>query len=173
MGQRVVVATAVQHQWPMACLDVSEAFLKGFTFEEIQDHRGGPRRRVSLILPRSRPGGPSGVSILRTIKGYEGFNEAGEVLEMLKRGFGLIDAPNLFTSRVDEILVAKGIKPTCSEPKIYLNMGASETNKVVAGGQCKTGGGLRFRGSSTGPNGFSTHGRFQSHRFSTISELAA
>ena len=32
-GQRAVVATAVQQQWPMASLDVSEAFLKGFTFE--------------------------------------------------------------------------------------------------------------------------------------------
>ena len=31
-GQCVVVATAVQNQWPMASLDVSEAFLKGFTF---------------------------------------------------------------------------------------------------------------------------------------------
>merc|ERR1712197_337843 len=57
-GQRAVVATAVQHQRPMASLDVSEAFLKGFTFEEIQERRGGPRRRVSLILPRSRPGEP-------------------------------------------------------------------------------------------------------------------
>ena len=51
-GQRVVVATAVQNQWPMASLDVSEAFLKGFTFDEIKERRGGPRRRVSLVLPR-------------------------------------------------------------------------------------------------------------------------
>ena len=91
----------------MASLDVSEAFLKGCTCEEIQERRGGPRRRVSLILPRCRPGEPSGVSILRTVKGYEDFDEAGEVLEMLKGGFGLIDAPNLFTSRVDEVFVAK------------------------------------------------------------------
>ena len=70
------------------------------------------------FLPRSRPGEPSGVSILRTIKGDEDFKEAGEVLEMLKGGFGLIDAPNLFTSRVGGILVAKGIRRTCSEPKV-------------------------------------------------------
>ena len=42
---------------------------------------------------------------------------------MLKGGFGLIDAPNLFTNKVDEVLVAQDIRPTCSEPKIYLNMG--------------------------------------------------
>ena len=140
-GQRAVVATAVQRQWPMASLDVSEAFLKGFTFEEIQERRGGPKRRVSLILPRVKAGEPSGVAILRTIKGYEDFNEMTEVLEMLKGGFGLIDAPNLFTSRVDEILVAKDIKPTCSEPKIYLNMGASATTGAATTGQCGTSGG--------------------------------
>ena len=74
MGQRAVVATAVQNQWPMASLDVSEAFLKGFTFEEIQERRGGPKREVSLVLPRAKPGEPSGVAILRTIKGYESLN---------------------------------------------------------------------------------------------------
>ena len=97
----------------MASLDVSEAFLKGFTFEEVQERRGGPKRRVSLILPKGKQGEPSGVSILKTIAGYEDFDEHSEVLEMLKGGFGLIDAPNLFTSRVDEIFVAHGIRPTC------------------------------------------------------------
>ena len=86
MGQRAVVATAVQQQRPMASLDVSEAFLKGFTFDEIQERRGGPKRRVSLILPRPRQGEPSGVSILRTIKGYDNFNDSVEVLEMLRGG---------------------------------------------------------------------------------------
>ena len=69
----------------MASLDVSEAFLKGFAFEEIKERRGGPKRQVSLVLPRGKPGEPSGVAILRTIKGYESFNEVDEVLEMLKR----------------------------------------------------------------------------------------
>ena len=35
----------------------------------------------------------------------------------------MIAAPNLFTDKVDEVLVAQDIRPTCSEPKIYLNMG--------------------------------------------------
>ena len=114
------MATAVQGQWPMASLDVSEAFLKGFTFDKIQERRGGPKRRVSLTLPRCKAGEPSGSSILRTIRGYEDFDESSEVLEMLKGGFGLIDAPNLFTSRVNEVFVAHGVHPTCAEPKIYL-----------------------------------------------------
>ena len=101
---------------------------------------------MSVILPRVKAGEPSGVAILRTIKGYEDFNEMTEVFEMLKGGFGLIDAPNLFTSRVDEILVAKNIKPTCSEPKVYLSMGVSETNDARAKGQYGTGGGYAAAG---------------------------
>ena len=34
------LSSMVNHQWPMASLDVSEAFLKGFAFEEIQERRG-------------------------------------------------------------------------------------------------------------------------------------
>ena len=79
-----------------------------------------------MILPRPKAGEPPGVSILRTIKGHEDCNEATEVLEMLKGGFGLIDAPNLFTSRVDEIFVAHGAKPTTAEPKIDLRMTSSD-----------------------------------------------
>ena len=43
----------------------------------------------------------------------------------------MIDAPNLFTSRVDEILVAQDIRPTCSEPNIYLNMGTVAVQPVA------------------------------------------
>ena len=52
---------------------------------------------------------------------------------MLKGGFGLIDAPNLFTSRVDEIFVANGVKPTCSEPKIYLRLNATNKSRYGVG----------------------------------------
>ena len=68
-GQRAVVATAVNNQWPICSMDVGEAFLKGLTFEEVQERRGGPRRQVSLMLPRPKNGEPSGTAILRTVKG--------------------------------------------------------------------------------------------------------
>ena len=37
----------------------AEALLKGVTFGEVQERRGGPRRQVSFILPQCRPGEPS------------------------------------------------------------------------------------------------------------------
>ena len=62
---------------------------------------------------------------MRTVKGYESFDELTEVLEMLKGGFGLIDAPQLFTNKVDEVFISYGVRPTCTEPKIYLKLDGS------------------------------------------------
>ena len=55
-GQRAVVATAVQRGWNIASLDIAMAFLRGMTFDEIQEIKGGPRREVHLELPKGRPG---------------------------------------------------------------------------------------------------------------------
>ena len=104
----------------MASLDVGEAFLKGLTFEEVQQMKGGPKREVCMILPRATSTQPSGAAILRQITGFEDFNEAGDALEMLKGGFGLADAPNLFTSRVDQVFRTEGLLPTLSERKVYV-----------------------------------------------------
>ena len=60
---------------------------------------------------------------------------------MLKGGFGLIDAPNLFTSRVDEVFVANDAKPTCSEPKICLRMsGPNDGTRLSSRGGSATSG---------------------------------
>ncbi len=58
---------------------------------------------VHMALPRQAASQPSGAAILRQIDGYHDYNEGTEALEMLKGGFGLADAPNLFTSRIDQI----------------------------------------------------------------------
>ena len=47
---------------------------------------------------------------------------------MLKGGFGLIDAPNLFTMRADAVMKEHDIKPTTADPKIYLKF---ENNVLV------------------------------------------
>ena len=76
-GQPAVAATAVQSKWPLASLDISQAFLKGLTFEEVQKVKGGPKRVVSMCLPRARRDiEPSGSALLRQLKGYEDFNDS-------------------------------------------------------------------------------------------------
>ena len=131
-GQRAVVATAVQMRWPMASLDISQAFLKGLTFDEVQKIRGGPKRTVSMRLPFAKGGQPSGSALLRQFKGFESFNDALEVLEMLKGGFGLIDAPNLFTSRVDAVMRAVHLLPTHADPKFYVKHEKGQLVLVVS-----------------------------------------
>ena len=89
-GKRTVLASAVQSGWPVASMDVSMAFLKGLTFDQIQEIKGGPKRLVSMRLPFGKAGKePSGSVLLRTFPGYEDFNDSLEVLEMLKGGFGV------------------------------------------------------------------------------------
>ena len=94
----------------MASLDVGEAFLKGLTFDKVQQLNGGRKREVCMLLPRATSTQPSGTAILRQIPGFENFSEASDALEMLKGGFGLADAPNLFTSRVDQVFRDAGLE---------------------------------------------------------------
>ena len=68
-GQRTVVATSVQMRWPMASLDISQALLKGLTFDEVQQVCGGPKRTVSMRLPFAKNGQPSGSALLRQFTG--------------------------------------------------------------------------------------------------------
>ena len=51
-GQRGVVSVAVQQQWPMASLDVGEAFLKGLSFDEV--HKLKAVSYTHLTLPTNR-----------------------------------------------------------------------------------------------------------------------
>ena len=39
---------------------------------------------------------------------------------MLKGGFGLVDAPNLFTSRAGQVLKKESVIPTVADPKVYV-----------------------------------------------------
>ena len=122
------MSTAVQNGWSIASLDISMAFLKGLTFDEIREIKGGLKRLVSMRLPAGKAGEPSGSALLRTFPGYEDFQDSVEVLEMLKGGFGLVDAPNLFTQRADSVLKESGIMPTTVDPKVYVS---HVNNKLV------------------------------------------
>ena len=50
------------------------------------------------------------------IEGYETFNPIVEVLKMLKGGFGLKDAPRLWTNKVDKTFCEHRLLPTHGDP---------------------------------------------------------
>ena len=88
-AQRVLVIVAAQQGWDLWSADISEAFLRGLTFEELQRDGVNELRRVELELP------PGGEQLLCLVPGYSDFNPVTEALVMLKPGFGLKDAPGL------------------------------------------------------------------------------
>ena len=51
-GQRAVNIVAATKKWLLWSLDVSQAFLKGLTFEQVSQMMGTPLRSVQLVLPK-------------------------------------------------------------------------------------------------------------------------
>ena len=70
--------------------------MRGLTFEELfQSGHSTEMRSVQLLLPEGSE------ELLRTIPGMEDFNPDTECLELLKPGFGLKDAPRLWSPCFD------------------------------------------------------------------------
>ncbi|CAE7314416.1 RE2, partial [Symbiodinium necroappetens] len=114
-GQRLLLAIAVQQGWPLKSADVSEAFLRGLSFEEL--HRTGvdkELREVQLLLP------PGSLELIRSVLGLETFNPESEVLHLLKPGFGLKDAPRLWNLALKRVLKKVGLQPTNVDPQLYV-----------------------------------------------------
>jgi hypothetical protein len=104
-GQRLLIAIAVQRKWSLWSADISEAFLRGLTFQELHEE-GGELREVQISLP------PGGEHLLRTIQGYSDFDPDNEILVMLKPGFGLRDAPRLWLKALKRVLTKIGVRAT-------------------------------------------------------------
>ena len=108
-GQRVVCMAAVQNDWVLYSADVSQAFLKGMSFDEVAKLKGEVKRSVQFEVP------PGSIPILRMLDGYEDFDGGAEVLEMLRGGFGLKDAPRLWNMVFSEVLTSLQYFPCQSD----------------------------------------------------------
>ena len=96
-SQRLLVSEAANRGWPIACTDISKAFLQGVTYDELSKMTGEPLRDVSFYLP------PSSIAILKQLPGYENFNPALEVLWCVKPGTGSVDAPRAFQLKLSKV----------------------------------------------------------------------
>ena len=92
----------MQQGWELWSADISEAFLRGLTFEELHE-RGGQLRDVQISLP------PGEEFLLRAIEGYEDLDAATEILVLVKPGFGLRDAPHLWLLALKKVLTRTGV----------------------------------------------------------------
>ena len=113
-SQRLVNMMCAQKRWTLFSADISQAFLRGLTFEQIEQMEGEIHREVQMTLP------PGSVQVLRQIEGYEDFNEVTEVLRMLRGGFGLKDAPRLWQKMLQMVLERTGVVSLTIEAKLYV-----------------------------------------------------
>ena len=113
-GQRLVNSVAAQYGWPLFIADVSQAFLRGLTFEQAAQLKDEVQRDVQFTVP------PGSVNILKRLPGYADFNPLTEVLRMLRCGFGLKDAPRLWNKVLRKVLQDLGLTPLQSDPQLYV-----------------------------------------------------
>ena len=111
-SQRLLIAVAVQQGWELWSADISEAFLRGLTFEELRES-GGQFRDVQIPLP------PGGEFFLRAIEGYEDFGAATEILVLAKPGFGLRDAPRLWFLALEKVLTRIGVTACQGDQQLF------------------------------------------------------
>ena len=79
-GQRLVNSVAAQHQWPLFTADVSQAFLRGLTFEQAAQMKDEVQRDVQFTVPLGS------THHLKKLPGLSDFNPLAEVLRMIRCG---------------------------------------------------------------------------------------
>lgn len=138
-GQRAICAVSAQMGWPIGSADVGQACLKGLTFEEIAKVPGETDRIVQCELPRGS------VPVLRQLPGYQNFDAVEEVLDMLRPGFGLKDAPRAWDLRLSTELHKLGLRPTQADRRVYVKHSSGERSNRLASqpseGRSSAGGG--------------------------------
>jgi len=112
-SQRLLLSIAVQMQWSLWSADISEAFLRGLSFEQLHLEEGEELRKVELALPTGSE------HLIRTIEGYHDFDPTSEILILLKPGFGLRDAPRLWLLALKGVLASIGAVPTKIDPQLF------------------------------------------------------
>jgi len=112
-SQRFVLIIAVQYGFTLRSADVSQAFLRGITFKSLKD-LGEHIRSVQLELP------PGASALLRLLPSYHDFDSTKEVLNMLRPGYGLRDAPALWNRALKESLLSFGLVPSNIDEQLFL-----------------------------------------------------
>lgn len=101
-------------EWLLFSFNVSAAFAKGLTFEELSQLTGEPLRRVQVELSEQD------VAVVRTVPGFEGFDLSEEMVLMIKAVYGLKDAPRAWRKKLHQILVQFSMRELLADPQLYV-----------------------------------------------------
>ena len=116
MGQMIVAIVAAQRRWHLFSLDVAQAFLRGLPFDELAKLEGEVKRSVQFTVP------PGSLPLLRKLPGFEDFDGDREVLDMLRAGFGLKDAPRAWNMLLTQLIRECGLQPTKADDQIFIKL---------------------------------------------------
>ena len=108
--------------WQLFSADVSQAFLRGLTVDDVSKRDHDIVRGVQFTAP------PGSVPILQQLPGFENFNPFFEVLNMIRCGFGLKDAQRLWVNVLKRLLEKLGLKPTNSDKPFLFGTLTSHLN---------------------------------------------
>ena len=114
-GQRLANAVAAENpELILFSFDVSQAFAKGMTFEELSAFSGQDVRKVEFDAPKVDIEG------LREFPDFRDFEPVKETLTMLKPIDGLKDAPRAWRKKLHQVLVQwLSLRQFYIEPALY------------------------------------------------------
>ena len=112
-GQRLINSVSVQRCWPLFTSDVSSAFLRGLTFEEIAKMSGADVRQVAFTPPKDSE------RYFNELPGMSSFDHVKQVLNLLKPAYGLKDAPKAWRQKLDLTLREAGGSPLHTDNALY------------------------------------------------------
>ena len=110
----------------MFSFDVSLAFAKGLTFEELSELTGEPLRVVQFEVSQAD------AIILCKIDGYATFNPATEVLLMKKAVYGLKDASRAWRKKLHGLLASFGLASLYADPQLYAAHEAGKCRMILS-----------------------------------------
>ena len=113
-SQRLVLSVVVQHGWRLFSWDISNAFLRGMSFEEIAKETGQPLREVCMDPPADV------YTLLHEYPKFKGCDKLTHFLRLLKGAYGLKDAPKLWKRRLEKALKTLGGVQSMLETCIWL-----------------------------------------------------
>eukprot|EP00959_Pyramimonas_sp_CCMP1952_P112986 2361636-Pyramimonas_sp.AAC.1 len=116
--QRLLASTAAcKKQWIIASLDINITFLQGLTYQELAEATGDTARVVRSALP------PGSASALRSLPGFEHYDESKHCLQRLKPGTGTMDAPRVSPLKLSKTTGGLGLRPTSRDEDFETNGG--------------------------------------------------
>jgi hypothetical protein len=115
LGHRIIVLACTLHRWPLWSLDVSTAFLQGWTFDELRE--SGYERQPCAFIPPSNT-----MELLGEIS--ENFRAVAKLgiqhcIELSKAAYGLKDAPLLWNLRFAKFLINIGFVRSPHDSCVY------------------------------------------------------